>query len=108
MKVRGERSTGRTLHQVLRQERGRARGAAAVPGRQPGEGAARAPRSSPLYWVTPNAVPTLCVHGTEDKYVHVEQAELLVDKLKATGVEAELLKLEGAGHGFKGKDAEAA
>ena len=65
-------------------------------------------RSSPLYWVTPTAVPTLCIHGTEDKYVHVEQAEMLVDKLKAIGVEAELLKLEGAGHGFRGKDAETA
>ncbi|AWM37254.1 Monoterpene epsilon-lactone hydrolase [Gemmata obscuriglobus] len=65
-------------------------------------------KASPLYWVTPNAAPTLCVHGTEDKYVHVEQAEWLVDKLKAAGVEAELLKLEGAGHGFKGKDAETA
>jgi acetyl esterase/lipase len=65
-------------------------------------------RSSPLYWVTPTAAPTLCIHGTEDKYVHVEQAEMLVEKLKATGVEVELLKLEGAGHGFKGKDAETA
>ena len=65
-------------------------------------------KASPLYWVTPNAAPTLCIHGTEDKYVHVEQAEMLVDKLKAASVEAELLKLEGAGHGFKGKDAETA
>ena len=65
-------------------------------------------RSSPLYWVTPNAVPTLCIHGTEDKYVHVEQAEMLVEKLKATSVDVELIKLEGAGHGFKGKDAETA
>lgn len=65
-------------------------------------------RSSPLYWVTPDAAPTLCIHGTEDKYVHIEQAEWLVDKLKAASVEAELLKLEGAGHGFKGKDAETA
>ncbi len=65
-------------------------------------------RSSPLYWVTPNAVPTLCIHGTEDKYVHVEQAEMLVEKLKAASVEVELIKLEGAGHGFKGKDAETA
>ena len=32
----------------------------------------------------------------------------LIDKLKASGVEAELLTLEGAGHGFKGKDAETA
>ena len=32
----------------------------------------------------------------------------IVEKLKAANVEAELLKLEGAGHGFKGKDAETA
>lgn len=65
-------------------------------------------RASPLYWVTPNASPTLCIHGTDDKYVAHEQAVWLVDKLKAAGVEAELLTLEGAGHGFKGKDAEMA
>jgi acetyl esterase/lipase len=64
-------------------------------------------RASPLNWVTPNAAPTLCIHGTEDKYVAHEQAVWLVDRLKASGVEAELLTLEGAGHGFKGKDAEA-
>jgi acetyl esterase/lipase len=64
--------------------------------------------ASPLYWVTPNAAPTLCVHGTEDKYVAHEQAVWLVERLKAADVEAELLTLEGAGHGFKGKDAEAA
>ena len=65
-------------------------------------------RASPLYWVTPNAAPTLCIHGTEDKYVAHEQAVWMVDKLKAAGVRAELLTLEGAGHGFKGKDAETA
>lgn len=65
-------------------------------------------RSSPLNWVTPNAAPTLCVHGTEDKYVAHEQAVWIVDRLKGAGVEAELLTLPGAGHGFRGKDAEAA
>jgi acetyl esterase/lipase len=65
-------------------------------------------KASPLYWVTPNSSPTLCIHGTEDKYVAHEQAVWLVDKLKAANVEAELLSLEGAGHGFKGKDAETA
>jgi acetyl esterase/lipase len=64
--------------------------------------------ASPLYWVTPRAAPTLCIHGTEDKYVAYEQAGWLVDRLKAAGVEADLLTLEGAGHGFKGKDAERA
>jgi acetyl esterase/lipase len=65
-------------------------------------------KASPLYWVTPNAAPTLCIHGTDDKYVAHEQSEWLVEKLKAANVEAELLTLEGAGHGFKGKDAETA
>jgi len=63
---------------------------------------------SPLYWVTPDAAPTLCIHGTDDKYVAHEQAVWLVDKLKAATVEAELLTLPGAGHGFKGADAEMA
>jgi acetyl esterase/lipase len=63
---------------------------------------------SPLYWITPNAAPTLCVHGTEDKYVNYEQATWLVDRLKASMVEAELLTLPGAGHGFKKDDAKKA
>jgi len=65
-------------------------------------------RASPLYWVTPDAAPTLCIHGTKDTYVHHEQSEWLVEKLKAAGVEAELMLLEGAGHGFRGADAEKA
>jgi acetyl esterase/lipase len=64
--------------------------------------------ASPLYWVTPDAAPTLCIHGTEDKYVAHEQAVWIVDRLKASAVEAELLTLEGAGHGFRGADAEKA
>jgi acetyl esterase/lipase len=64
--------------------------------------------ASPLYWVTPSAAPTLCIHGTEDRYVAHEQAVWLIEKLQAAGVDAELLTLEGAGHGFKGKDAEKA
>jgi acetyl esterase/lipase len=65
-------------------------------------------QSSPLYWVTPDAAPTLCIHGTEDKYVAHEQPVWLVDKLKAATAEAHLLTLPGAGHGFKGHDAEVA
>ncbi len=64
--------------------------------------------ASPLNWVTPDAAPTLCIHGTVDKYVAHEQAVWLVDRLKAAGVEAELLTMTGAGHGFKGSDAEKA
>jgi acetyl esterase/lipase len=60
-------------------------------------------QASPLYWVTPDAAPTLCVHGTKDQYVAFEQAEWIVDKLKAAGVEAELLPMVGSMHGFKGE-----
>ena len=65
-------------------------------------------QSSPLNWVTPNAAPTLIIHGTEDKYVAYEQAVWMRDRLTACGVPVELLTLEGAGHGFKGADAEKA
>ncbi len=61
--------------------------------------------ASPLYWVTPAAAPTLCIHGTKDDYVALEQARWIVDRLQAAGVEAELLPMEGAGHGFTGEAA---
>ncbi len=64
--------------------------------------------ASPLNWVTPNAAPTLLIHGTEDKYVAYEQAAWMHDRLKAAGVEVQFLTLQGAGHGFKGEDAQRA
>jgi acetyl esterase/lipase len=63
---------------------------------------------SPLNWVTPEAAPTLLIHGTEDKYVAFEQAEWMHTRLQQVGVEVELLRLEGAGHGFKDADADKA
>jgi acetyl esterase/lipase len=72
----------------------------------------QAPRNhilaSPLHWVTPNAAPTLCIQGTKDALVHQEQAEWMIARLESVGVDAELLLLEGAGHGFGGKNAERA
>ena len=56
--------------------------------------------SSPLYWVTPDAAPTLCIHGTNDKYVAHEQAVWLIDRLSASDVEARLMTIEGGDHGF--------
>jgi dipeptidyl aminopeptidase/acylaminoacyl peptidase len=37
-----------------------------------------------------------------------EQSVWLVERLKSCGVEAELLTIPGAGHGFKGADAQTA
>jgi len=64
--------------------------------------------ASPLNWVTPDAAPTLLLHGTEDKYVAHEQAVWMHDRLKAADVEVTLLTLQGAGHGFKDDDAKRA
>src|ERR1043165_6388774 len=49
--------------------------------------------SSPLNWVTPNAAPTLLLHGTDDKYVAYEQGVWMRDRLQSSGVEVELLTL---------------
>ena len=64
--------------------------------------------ASPLFWVTPNAAPTLLIHGSEDKYVNYEQAGWMFQRLMESQVETELLPLVGAGHGFKGEDAKKA
>jgi acetyl esterase/lipase len=64
--------------------------------------------ASPLYWVTPSAPPTLCIHGTVDPYVAYEQSVWIVDKLLAAGCEAELTTISGGGHGFSGENAKLA
>lgn len=67
--------------------------------------------ASPLYWVTPSAPPTLCIHGTQDKYVAYEQSIWMVDRLLAAGCDAELATISGGGHGFnpdQSKQADAA
>ncbi len=65
-------------------------------------------RASPLNWVTPNASPILAIHGTQDAYVAYEQSVWLLERLLGAGVAAELETISGAGHGFKGADAERA
>src|SRR5215510_1826051 len=65
-------------------------------------------RSSPLNWVTPNAAPILAIHGTADTYVAYEQSLWMIERLIAAGVPAELETISGAGHGFRGADAERA
>ena len=64
--------------------------------------------ASPLNWVTPEAAPTLLIHGTEDPSVAFEQATWMQARYQQVGGEVELFKLEGAGHGFKGADADRA
>ena len=51
---------------------------------------------SPVNHVTADDPPTLIIHGDADKLVPIQQAEFIVDKLKAAGVPAELVVKTGS------------
>jgi acetyl esterase/lipase len=55
---------------------------------------------SPINHVTADDAPTLIIHGDKDTLVPIQQAEIIVAKLKETGVTAELVVKPGAAHGW--------
>ena len=55
---------------------------------------------SPVNHVSGDDPPTLIIHGDADKLVPIQQAEVIVKKLTEAGVEAELVRKAGAGHGW--------
>ncbi len=55
---------------------------------------------SPVTHVTPDDPPTVIIHGDADKLVPIQQAQIIVDKLKAAGVPAEVVVREGQAHGW--------
>jgi acetyl esterase/lipase len=59
---------------------------------------------APINHVTPDDAPTLIVHGDADKLVPIQQAEIMIEKLKAAKVPAELIVKKGAAHGWAGMD----
>ncbi|MDX2268934.1 MAG: alpha/beta hydrolase fold domain-containing protein [Bryobacter sp.] len=65
-------------------------------------------KASPIHWVNPLAAPTLSLHGTRDTFVAYEHSVALTGRLLDAGVDAELVTFSGAGHGFKGDDAQRA
>lgn len=65
-------------------------------------------KASPINWVTPQAAPTLSIHGSKDTFVAYEHSFWITERLLAAGVEAELDTIADAGHGFRGADAERA
>lgn len=62
---------------------------------------------SPVNHVSADDPPTLIIHGDADRLVPIQQAELIIDKLKSVGVTSELVVKKGAAHGWPdmGKDA---
>ncbi|HLN30148.1 MAG TPA: alpha/beta hydrolase [Gemmataceae bacterium] len=57
---------------------------------------------SPVYHVGKSSPPTLIIHGDADKLVPIQQAQLIIEKLKAASVPAELVVKPGAKHGWDG------
>ena len=55
---------------------------------------------SPITHVSAGSAPTLILHGDADKLVPIQQAEIMVAKLKDAGVPAELVVRKGAVHGW--------
>jgi acetyl esterase/lipase len=55
---------------------------------------------SPITHVSSDDPPTLIVHGDADKLVPIQQAEIIIAKLKEVGVPAELVVKPGAAHGW--------
>ncbi len=63
---------------------------------------------SPIYRVTPAMPPTLIIHGDRDELVPIQQAELLIQRLKEVGVPQRLVVREGKAHGWPGIEADVA
>ena len=53
-----------------------------------------------MAYVTRDAPPFLFFHGSDDKLIPVDQSKRLGEKLQQLGVPAEVVVLEGEGHGF--------
>lgn len=64
--------------------------------------------ASPISYLSSDDPPILTLHGDQDNLVPVAQARLLDEKMKAAGLQHELLVLEGQGHAIKSAQADAA
>jgi acetyl esterase/lipase len=55
---------------------------------------------SPVYHASSDDPPTLIIHGDADELVPIQQAEVVIEKLKAAGVDTKLVVKQKAGHGW--------
>ncbi|WP_269208839.1 alpha/beta hydrolase [Arthrobacter sp. 135MFCol5.1] len=67
-------------------------------GAQPADAPATARAASPATYVHPAAPPFLLIHGTDDRFVPVEQSTTFAAALEAAGNVVDLLLLEDADH----------
>lgn len=64
----------------------------------------KATKANPITYVSKDDPPFLIMHGDKDNLVPYRQSELLSDALKEAGVPATFKIIEGAGHGFGGRE----
>lgn len=70
--------------------------------------AAKAESISPIVFVTKDDAPTLLIHGDKDTTVPISNSEKMLAALKEAGVAADFITMPGAGHSFKGEQAQQA
>jgi acetyl esterase/lipase len=56
---------------------------------------------SPAQRADTHSAPALIAHGDADKLVPIQQAEIMIEKLKALNVDCKLVTHAGGGHGWK-------
>ncbi|MBI3915311.1 MAG: alpha/beta hydrolase [Chloroflexi bacterium] len=59
-----------------------------------------AKRYSPTTYISKDDPPFLILHGEQDQVVPLSQSQILLEKLKAGGVDATLVVVKNAGHSF--------
>ncbi len=64
----------------------------------------KAAEFSPVANVSKDDPPTLLIHGDQDKLVKIDHSQTILKLFQQEGVTSELVTIEGAGHGFQGKD----
>jgi acetyl esterase/lipase len=62
-------------------------------------------KASPITYVSKDDPPFLFIHGTKDPLVSIDQSEKMQKRLQEVGVSAQLIRMEGLGHGWGGADA---
>ncbi len=68
------------------------------------ENKGKAAKANPITYVSKGDPPFLIMHGDKDPAVPLNQSELLEAALRKAGVTVTLHIVEGAGHGFGGRD----
>jgi acetyl esterase/lipase len=61
---------------------------------------------SPINQVTPDDPPTRIIHGDADTLVPIQQAQIMIAKLRESGIPADLVIKKGGGHGWAGMESD--